>query len=101
MSSALATRLVPPVKDQDVAVEVLDEAHVAHARVVDADHLVSGRLRLLDRSRDVLDAEGDARGARLELEVLLFRTPETESDVRRLQLTLAVSALGQSEDSAI
>ena len=55
------------MEDDRVPVEVLDEAHVADARVVDPQHLGSGRPNLLDRRRDVGHAECEPAGVRDEL----------------------------------
>ena len=47
------------MEDQDVPVGIPDEAHVADARVLDADHLGATTANLLDGGFDVGDAQAD------------------------------------------
>src|SRR5215210_2022724 len=89
------------MKDQDVAVAVLDEAHVADACVLDADDVGAPRARLLHRRRNVGHAKGDARFDRHEGLAVALRIPEAESHVRRLDLAFEVLALGQAEHVAV
>src|SRR5262245_50768129 len=91
VSSALATLdplRVPPMGDQDVAVRSAHEAHVADARVVDADHRGTRLPRFLDRRSDVGDAERDPGLVRGELLAVLLWVPEAERHVGGLDLTV-------------
>ena len=71
------------MEDHDVPVEVLDEAHVADAAVLDADHLAAGGFELLDSRFDVGDAQREPSGVRLERLAVLVGIPERERYVRR------------------
>src|SRR5688572_20078232 len=90
-------RGVPPVQDDRVAVGVLDEAHVADARVLYTDHLGARRTNLLDRRSHIGDAERDSGDVRGELLAVALRAPESERDVRRLDLGRCMPTDGQTE----
>ena len=49
------------MEDEHVAIEILDEAHVAHTAVLDADHFATRRAELLDRGVDVFDPQLSGR----------------------------------------
>ena len=93
----LLLRRVTAVEDQHVAVEILDEAHVADPAVHDPDHLAACGPELLDGALDVRDAKGDPGRIRLKRLAVRLGRPERDRHVRRLELALAVLALGQTQ----
>jgi hypothetical protein len=90
------------VQDQRVAVRVVEERHVADARVALADELDALRFELGARGGDVLDPERDpVRRARRELDALVLRLPQRERDVPSLELSGLARVLRQLEHVAV
>src|SRR5919198_6452698 len=102
MASARDTSCIPLVENDDIAVGVLEEAHVADAGVERvAEELDAFRLEFSPRLGDVGDADSEAGLVRLELDPLLLGIPERERHVRGLDLGALVLALRDPEHVAV
>jgi hypothetical protein len=90
------------VQDQGVAIGILEESHVADARIPFADEFDALRLELRPRGRHVGDSQRDTvRAALRELDPLVLGLPDCERDVACLELRRLARVLRQPEHVAI
>jgi hypothetical protein len=90
------------VQDERVAVGVLEEGHVANARISLADELDALFLELGTCGSDVVDAKRDAMARpALELDALVLRSPNRQRHVASLEFRGLTRVLGQLEDVSV